>query len=111
VRQAEEMAAVRYEQVHGLRMAYREVGRGDPVVFLGRPSSPRCRGRDRTRPILPDPALFGPLRGPDGERLVLAENVFVEKVLPAGTLRELTAEKMDGYRSPYREPGSRGGRR
>jgi haloalkane dehalogenase len=99
------MAAVRYEQVHGLRMAYREVGRGDPVVFLGRPSSPRCRGRDRTRPILPDPALFGPLRGPDGERLVLAENVFVEKVLPAGTLRELTAEKMDGYRSPYREPG------
>ena len=40
VRQAEEMAAVRYAQVHGLRMAYREVGRGDPVVFLhGNPTS------------------------------------------------------------------------
>ena len=38
----------------------------------------------------PDPALFGPLRGPEGERLVLDENVFVEKVLPAGTLRRLT---------------------
>ena len=56
-------------------------------------------------PNAPDPALFGPLRGPDGERLVLAENVFVEKVLPAGTLRKLTAEEMDAYRTPYREPG------
>jgi haloalkane dehalogenase len=53
----------------------------------------------------PDPGLFGPLRGPDGERLVLDENVFVEKVLPAGTARELTVEEMDAYRDPYREPG------
>jgi haloalkane dehalogenase len=36
-------------------------------------------------PNAPDPGLFGPLRGPEGERLVLEENVFVEKVLPAGT--------------------------
>ena len=53
----------------------------------------------------PDPALFGPLRGPDGERLVLVENVFVEKVLPAGTLRRLTDDEMDAYRAPYRDPG------
>ena len=56
-------------------------------------------------PNAPDPALFGPLRGPEGERLVLEENVFVEKVLPAGTLRRLTDEEMDAYRAPYREPG------
>ncbi len=198
MRQAEEMAAVRYAQVHGLRMAYREVGRGDPVVFLhGNPTSSylwrdvldrvehrgRCLAPDlvgmgasdklpggvgpgsyryvdhrrhldalldelgvQRRVVLvghdwggvlaidwarrhpgavrgiayletlvapvswagpnaPDPALFGPLRGPDGERLVLAENVFVEKVLPAGTLRRLTTDEMDAYRTPYREPG------
>jgi haloalkane dehalogenase len=56
-------------------------------------------------PGAPDPDLFGPLRGPDGERLVLAENVFVEKVLPAGTRRRLTEEEMDAYRAPYRTPG------
>ena len=53
----------------------------------------------------PDPDLFRPLRGPDGERLVLDENVFVEKVLPAGTARALTAAEMDAYRAPYRTPG------
>ena len=52
-----------------------------------------------------DLALFGPLRGPEGERLVLDENTFVEKVLPAGTLRRLTDDEMDAYRAPYREPG------
>ena len=53
----------------------------------------------------PDPGLFRPLRSQDGERLVLADNVFVERVLPAGTLRELTDEEMTAYRAPYREPG------
>ncbi len=191
------MLPVRYAQVHGLRMAYREAGAGDPVVLLhGNPTSSylwrdvvgrvaehgRCiapdlvgmgasdkvpgagpgsyrfvghrryldglldalgvhgrvvlvghdwgrgaghgpgrRHPDTVRgiasletlvaplswdgPGAPDPDLFGPLRGPDGERLVLAENVFVEKVLPAGTRRRLTEEEMDAYRAPYRTPG------
>jgi haloalkane dehalogenase len=188
---------VRYARVHGLRMAYREVGTGDPVVFLhGNPTSSylwrdvlgraarhgRCVAPDLVGmgasdelpgsgpgsyrfvehrrhldglldalavtervvlvghdwggvlafdwarrhpgavrgiayletlvapvswdgPNAPDPGLFGPLRGPEGERLVLEENVFVEKVLPAGTLRTLSAEEMDAYRAPYRTPG------
>ncbi|MDT7582159.1 MAG: haloalkane dehalogenase [Pseudonocardiales bacterium] len=188
---------LRYARVHGLTMAYREAGDGDPVVFLhGNPTSSylwrdvlgrvahrgRCLAPDlvgmgasdklpaagpgsyrfvehrrfldglldvldvRERVVLvghdwggvlaidwarrhpdavrgiayletlaaplasgdphePDPAFFGPLRGPEGERLVLAENVFVEKVLPAGTLRTLTGEEHDAYRAPYREPG------
>jgi haloalkane dehalogenase len=198
VRHAEPMVTpVRYAWVLGLRMAYREVGAGDPVVFLhGNPTSSylwrgvldrvahrgRCvapdlvgmgasdklpdagpdsyrfvehrrhldalldrigvhervvlvghdwggvlavdwarRHPDAVRgiayletlvapvtwdgPNAPDPGLFGPLRGPEGERLVLAENVFVEKVLQAGTRRRLTAAEMDAYRTPYREPG------
>lgn len=53
----------------------------------------------------PDPGLFRPLRSAEGERLVLQDNVFVEKVLPAGTLRALTEAEMAAYRAPYREPG------
>jgi haloalkane dehalogenase len=184
-----------HAQVLGLRMAYREAGTGDPVVFLhGNPTSsylwrdvlPRVAHRGRclapdlvgmgASDKLPDPGgyrfvehrryvdallevlgvrervvlvghdwggvlamdwarrhpeavrgiaylethvaplswdgpdaadrgLFGPLRTPEGERLVLVENLFVEEVLPGGTLRTLTPEEHDAYRAPYREPG------
>jgi haloalkane dehalogenase len=188
---------LRYAPVHGLTMAYREEGAGDPIVFLhGNPTSSylwravlgptarhgRCLAPDligmggsdklpdagpgsyrfveqrrfldglldelgvRERVVLvghdwggvlaidwarrhpdavrgiayletlvapvasgdphePDPGFFGPLRGPDGERLVLADNVFVETVLPAGTLRTLTDEERAAYRAPFGEPG------
>lgn len=56
-------------------------------------------------PNAPSPDLFGPLRGPAGEDLVLTDDVFVEVVLPAGTRRRLTTAEMDAYREPYREPG------
>jgi haloalkane dehalogenase len=58
----------------------------------------------------PDPELFGPLRTGAGEQLVLGDNVFVEKVLPAGTQR-LTDDEMAAYRAPTCSPASRGGRR
>ena len=38
---------------------------------------------------------------------MLDENVFVEQVLPAGTVRTLTDDERDAYRAPYREPGER----
>ncbi|WP_380171715.1 haloalkane dehalogenase [Kineococcus sp. DHX-1] len=53
----------------------------------------------------PDPGLFGALRGPDGERMVLQENLFVEVVLQAGTQRTLTAAELDAYRRPFAVPG------
>ena len=53
----------------------------------------------------PDPELFGPLRTEEGERLVLRDNVFVEKVLPAGTRRTLTVDERAAYRAPYLQPG------
>ena len=56
-------------------------------------------------PNAPDPVLFDRLRGPDGERLVLEENFFVEKVLPAGTMRRYSTEELAAYRAPYAEPG------
>nr|WP_019862921.1 haloalkane dehalogenase [Mesorhizobium loti] len=46
--------------------------------------------------------MFKALRTPDvGEKLVLEDNVFVEKVLPASVLRTMSDDEMDAYRAPF----------
>jgi haloalkane dehalogenase len=49
--------------------------------------------------------IFQLLRSPAGEELILQKNVFVERILPAATLRKLGDEEMEAYRRPWREPG------
>jgi haloalkane dehalogenase len=49
--------------------------------------------------------VFQAMRSPAGEEMVLAKNVFVERILPASVLRGLTDAEMVVYRKPYREPG------
>lgn len=49
--------------------------------------------------------LFQALRSPAGENLVLTENIFVEKLLPGGVLKQLTDAEMTEYRRPYLRPG------
>jgi haloalkane dehalogenase len=49
--------------------------------------------------------IFQALRSPAGEEMILARNVFVERILPASVLRGLTPEEMEHYREPFREPG------
>jgi haloalkane dehalogenase len=56
-------------------------------------------------PNAPAPELFRRLRSPEGERLVLEENVFIEVVLPSGTMRKLSDDELAAYRAPYVEPG------
>jgi haloalkane dehalogenase len=46
---------------------------------------------------------FRRLRSPEGERLVLDENMFVETSLPGGVLRKLGDEEMEAYRAPYHD--------
>jgi haloalkane dehalogenase len=41
-----------------------------------------------------------------GERLLLEENAFVERVLPSSTVRTLTAGDMAAYRAPFPTPHS-----
>jgi len=48
---------------------------------------------------------FQGLRSPEGERMVLEDNIFVELMLPGAIQRELSAEEMDQYRRPFRNPG------
>ena len=48
---------------------------------------------------------FERLRSPEGERMLLEENLFVETRIPSRTLREITEEEMVAYRRPFAEPG------
>src|SRR5437763_550142 len=67
----------KYQLVLGRKMAYVEVGSGDPVVFLhGNPTSS-----------------------------YLWRNIFVERIPPGGMLRSLNEEEMAHYRRPFAEAG------
>jgi haloalkane dehalogenase len=49
--------------------------------------------------------VFQALRSPEGERMVLEQNSFIEFNLPVNILRKLTDEEMAQYRRPFLEPG------
>ena len=49
--------------------------------------------------------LFQGFRSPEGERLVLEQNIFVEGVLPGLIQRQLSDQEMDHYRKPFVNPG------
>ena len=52
--------------------------------------------------------IFRKFRTPgEGEKLILEENVFVERVLPGGMRLKLTDEEMGVYRAPFPTPQSR----
>ncbi|XEC95727.1 haloalkane dehalogenase [Paenibacillus tarimensis] len=49
--------------------------------------------------------VFQALRSPEGERMVLEQNSFIEFNLPVNIVRKLTDEEMAQYRRPFLEPG------
>lgn len=53
----------------------------------------------RSRPI------FEGFRSPEGEKMVLERNLFVERVLPGSVLRRLTEAEMAVYRRPFLAAG------
>lgn len=50
-------------------------------------------------------AIFRAFRSPDGEGMILDQNLFIEAVLPGSVLRGLTEAEMSVYRRPFQEPG------
>ncbi len=54
-------------------------------------------------------STFQAFRGPPevGRKLLIEENVFVEKVLPGSVVRALTEKEMEHYRAPFLEPVDR----
>ena len=55
----------------------------------------------------PEPSrrVFQGMRSPAGEEMVLTNNVFVERILPASILRTLSEGEMAEYRRPFENPG------
>ena len=49
--------------------------------------------------------LFKALRSPEGERMVLEENIFIEEILPQAVIRQLTEAELNHYRWPFRNSG------
>jgi haloalkane dehalogenase len=49
--------------------------------------------------------IFQALRGPQGEEMVLQQNLFVERILPTAILRTLSEAEMATYRKPFLEIG------
>jgi haloalkane dehalogenase len=89
----------------GLHYLTRYPGRVRAVAFMEGHLHPIARWDDY------DPgarAMFTALRTePEGRRMVIEDNFFIEVVLPSGVQRMLTAEEMAAYRAPYLEPRSR----
>jgi haloalkane dehalogenase len=55
----------------------------------------------------PDEArdIFQAMRTDAGEELILEQNLFVEAILPAAVLRDLSADEMAHYRAPFADAG------
>ena len=49
--------------------------------------------------------IFKAMRSEAGEEIILTKNVFIERILPASVVRELSDEEMSRYRARYTEPG------
>ncbi len=49
--------------------------------------------------------IFQAMRSDAGETIVLEKNVFVERILPASIIRDLSEEEMGAYRAPFLESG------
>ena len=47
--------------------------------------------------------LFKAFRSPEGEKLILDDNFFVEVFVPFGIRRKLSEEEMEVYRAPFRQ--------
>jgi len=53
-------------------------------------------------------AFFRAFRDPEqGRRLLVEENAFIERLLPASIVRTLAPEEMDAYRRPFLDPADR----
>ncbi|MBX2825368.1 MAG: haloalkane dehalogenase [Gammaproteobacteria bacterium] len=49
--------------------------------------------------------VFQGMRSTKGEQMVLEKNIFVERILPASIMRDLSDEEHAEYRRPFAEPG------
>ena len=104
-----------------------QIGLGDKVIMVLHDWGSALgfdwamRNRDRMQGIVYMEAIVTPLtwadwpenarrafqgfRSESGERMILEQNMFVERVLPASIIRRLSEEEMAAYRNPFVSPG------
>ena len=51
--------------------------------------------------------LFKALRSPEGEQMVLEENIFIEKILPQAVIRQFTEDGTEPLPAAFPQPGRR----
>ncbi|MXQ09030.1 haloalkane dehalogenase [Alphaproteobacteria bacterium GH1-50] len=52
--------------------------------------------------------IFRAFRDPEtGPQLLIEQNVFIEQILPAQVIRQLTDTEMEAYRAPFADPAAR----
>lgn len=85
----------------GFHWAHRHADRVKGLIYMEAIVRPMTWDEwpDQARPI------FQAMRSPAGDEMILEKNVFVERILPASVLRRLSAEEMESYRAPFKEPG------
>jgi haloalkane dehalogenase len=71
------------------------------IVYLE--TTVRPRSWDEFNPA--QRGLFERLRSPEGEQMVLRDNVFIETLLPRWIIRSLSEEEMNVYRRPFLKAG------
>jgi haloalkane dehalogenase len=104
-----------------------QIGLGDKVIMVLHDWGSALgfdwamRNRDRVQGIVYMEAIVTPLtwadwpenarrafqgfRSESGEDMILEQNMFVERVLPASIIRRLSEEEMAAYRKPFASPG------
>jgi haloalkane dehalogenase len=72
------------------------------IAFMEAIVAPMESWDEFPEPVRP---VFQGFRSPQGEKMVLEQNIFVEQVLPGAILRKLSEEEMAEYRRPFLAPG------
>lgn len=87
----------------GFHRAFRYATAAQGIAYMEAIVQPRrwadfAAGRD---------AIFRALRSPEGERMVMEQNFFVETLMPKSIMRRLSEDEMAAYRAPFADPAKR----
>ena len=86
----------------GFDWANRHRDRIRGLAYMEAIVAPIPKWEDFPPPMIP---VFQGFRSEAGEAIILEQNAFVEKILPASVLRELSKTEMQEYRRPFESPG------
>ena len=86
----------------GFDWAHRHSGRVRGIAYMEALVRPFDGWKDWSDSVRP---VFEGFRSPAGEKMILEDNMFVEAVLPASVLRDLTPDEMAEYRRPFGNAG------